>query len=259
MPASAFDLRAGASLRRWVEPRLLEPDSIAHIARGVSGGSNPRWLVLDDVFDPEFLDELARRHRHLRYRRSGALTPFDSHYVFAREDVHFGTDLWLSREWQALVSALIGVELSAPDRAELRFYRQRPRANGLWIHSDHTAKKPTRVGMIVYLSRQWSRDDGGVLQFWDHLGPAPSDDPGLHRWWANVGGRLDFLAAQNELSIECGDFNGYRTAQRMRKVGEVVPQFGRMVLIDFTNGPSHHSVTPSTANRARYNITEWMQ
>ena len=94
MSAAVATDRDVAVLRRWIDPRLRATD--APIARDVD------WLVLDDVFDPELLDELARRQKDLRYKRSGALTPFDSHYVLGREGAHFGTELWCSHEWQSL-------------------------------------------------------------------------------------------------------------------------------------------------------------
>jgi hypothetical protein len=53
--------------------------------------------------------------------------------------------------------------------------------NGRDVHSDFSVSPSTRrfrrLNVLTFLNKQWADDDGGILELWDHEGPAVKVKP----------------------------------------------------------------------------------
>lgn len=244
-------------LRKWVNPRYLDPTAVADIHAVLRSRPNARYAILDDFFDRALFAELCRRHKRLRFKATDLRAPFDSQLVAGLPGVHFGSELFFDRAWQGYVSALVEVPLKYPGATHVMMRRHRPHAHGLWLHTDHNVAAPVSSGLFIYLNQDWTAADGGILQFWrrEEPGGTAHGSPAPIRWAGKKGQRLAFLTRRRTLRIEVGNADNRLEAMQFTLIDQILPLYNRVVICDFVSDPAYHSVTPTNA-RPRYDITQ---
>lgn len=246
-------LCASSTLQRWLAPDWLSPAAIDRVRTEASQRGDPRFVVLDEILRADCYAALADHHAGLDFEPTDLRKPYDSMLVGGRPD-HFGGDLFFSSDWHAFLAALVVTPLDHPGTAQLMLRKHRLFANGLWPHTDRHVRAPVCVGMFLYLNPGWTKDDGGILQFWEVAERSITGANGVARWAEYPGRRLDFLEDGDEILVEAGNASNTLEVMRLAKTEEVLPLANRMVVSDFRNGPAYHSVTPGRA-RHRYDIT----
>jgi hypothetical protein len=255
--ADFHQLATSPLLRKWVNPRYLESAAVAEIHAILRSRPTARYAILDDFFDRGLFAELCRRHKQLHFKATDLRAPFDSQLVGGLPGVHFGSELFFDRVWQAYISALVKVPVVCPGATHVMMRRHRPYAHGIWLHTDHNVAAPVTSGVFIYLNQGWTAADGGVLQFWrreEHCG-TPHESSAPIRWAGKKGKRLLFLVRRRKLFVEVGNADNRLEAMRFTLADQILPLYNRLVICDFVSDPAYHSVTPTNA-RPRYDITQ---
>jgi hypothetical protein len=249
------------ALARWLAPRYLDPDRIAALVQTASAKPNMRYLVLDDFFRGDALDELIAHCKTLGFseeldRRDGtAWLLYDGAVKFANATDR-GWDLFADPSWHAYCALLVGSSFPRPPRHVVKLRYHKPDATGFWIHSDAREGERSLVA-IAYFNREWRVEDGGLLQLWREDEASALNVPEVD--WPDPTRALDVLASKRIRTRTPG--GGFRDepdrARDLVLVDQVVPEYNRLFLCNLQTNPAWHSVTPSRG-RARYGFVQWI-
>lgn len=241
----------------WINPLYLERRVVEDIRQSVIAKPVVKYAVLDNFFKEEKLERVIAHHRTLSFseeadRRShtGEWLPYDGAVVFAKQS-HVAAELLFDSEWHQYCGYLTNAGLQHPATPEIKLRYHRPYADGFWIHTDSAIR---HVVIITYFNKDWTVEDGGLLQLWrmeeTMAGPAFAVD--------HPKGRLEFLLSHQRIrtSTPGGGFPDGR-AHDLVLIDQIVPCYNRVFLCDLRASPAYHSVTPS-AGRERLGIVQWL-
>lgn len=243
------------SLSNWVNDIYLDDAYVEIIRESIRAKPVIKYAVLDNFFKIDKLDELIRHHQHLdfseekdRRASTGEWLPYDGAVVFA-DKTNYGADLFFSEEWHSYLCYLCGVFLNNP-RTEIKLRYHKPFADGFWIHTDSTIRD---LVIICYFNKDWTADDGGLLQLWrvdEVLSPASLrvDAPN---------GRLDFLKSQRIQTRTPGGGFPDNMPHDLVLIDQIVPAYNRIFICNFKDTPAYHSVTPSNG-KVRQGFVQWL-
>lgn len=241
----------------WVNPRYLEDEFVESMRQSVIAKPIAKYIVLDDFFRQEKLRQLIEHHSQLKFSekddritRDGKILPYDGSVVFARKGEHFGSELFYDEEWQRYCCYITGTKMDFPVGTEIKLRYHRPQADGFWVHTDTVLRS---LAAICYFNREWTVQDGGLLQLWKVEEPRETT-PAFN----NPKGRLDFLTQHQRIRTKSpgGGFDDGREHDLVL-YDQVVPAYNRIFLCNLKDNPTYHSVTPSTG-RERLGFVQWL-
>lgn len=247
-----------STIDEWVNPIYLDDDYVEAICQSVIAKPVVKYVVLDNFFKTEKLDELIAHHQYLQFseekdRRSpqtGEWLPYDGSVVFAQKGEHFGSELFYDQEWQNYCCYLTNARIPDPIGTEVKLRYHRPNADGFWIHTDSTIRD---IVIICYFNRGWTARDGGLLQLWR------VDEEVSEKSFRvdNPTGRLDFLRRHRiQTKSPGGGFPDGRVHD-LTLIDQIVPAYNRVFICNFKDTPAYHSVTPS-GNKSRQGFVQWL-
>jgi len=241
----------------WVNPRYLDDEFVETLRQSVLARPIAKYTVLDDFFRREKLDQLVQHHSSLKFSeqddrvtREGKLLPYDGSVVFAQKGEHFGSDLFYDDEWQRYCCYVTGTKMDFPVGTEIKLRYHRPQADGFWIHTD---SKIRSLVAICYFNRNWTVEDGGLLQLWK-VERSQESTPEFN----NPTGRLEFLAKHKRVRTRSPG-GGFTDGKEHDLVlyDQIVPAYNRLFLCNLKDNPTFHSVTPSNG-RERLGFVQWL-
>lgn len=251
-----------ATIDDWVNPLYLKDRIVEDVRQSINAKPIVKYVVLDNFFRPEKLHELVRHHEQLQFNeeedrvRNGKSLPYDSEVVFARQGVHFGSELFFNEEWQRFCCYLTDTSLDFPIGTEIKLRRHRPDSDGFWIHTDSVLRD---LVIIAYFNKGWKVSDGGLLQLWR------VDEEASESAYAvdNPTGRLYFLENSEAVGIKRirtrtpgGGFRD-KKPHDLVLIDQIVPAWNRVFFCNFQKNPAYHSVTPSNG-KERTGFVQWM-
>lgn len=242
-------------LDQWINPTYLRPRIIKSLKESVLAKPDIRYLVLDNFFSEEALDQLIEQHKTLSFDEkkdrtgpNGEWLPYDSAVCWATEK-HFGSELFFSPLWHQYVAELVHVNLKEETHSGVKLRWHRPYSDGFWIHRDDH-----KIAILAYFNKEWRTFDGGLLQLW-------RVDEGLidgTPTFENPEGRLDFLSQHKRIRTSTPG-SGFLEGRRhdLILVDQICPEYNRVVICNFETDPVYHSVTPSNG-RERTGFVQWL-
>lgn len=240
----------------WVNPIYLDGDYVEAIRESIAIKPTIKYAVLDNFFLEDKLNELIDHHQKLQFsedkdRRSkdGEWLPYDGAVVFANGE-HFGSDLFYDSEWHRYCCYLTGADISDAIGTEIKLRHHRPRADGFWIHTDSTIRD---IVIICYFNKNWSSQDGGLLQLW-----RVDEELSEKAYRAdNPSGRLDFLERHRIQTRSPGGGFPDGCVHDLVLIDQILPVYNRVFICNFQNNPAYHSVTPS-GGKSRQGFVQWL-
>jgi len=241
----------------WINPYYLCNDVAENIRQSVIAKPFAKYIVLDNFFQIDKLEQLIEHHNDLEFSEQNdrvmpnEILPYDSAVVFAKPGVHFGSELFFDNEYHRFLSYLVDCKIDFPTNTEVKLRYHRPEANGFWIHTD--SKLRTMVA-ICYFNKNWTVEDGGLLQLW-HV----DDVVKPNTYQVNFpDGRFNFLNKYKRINTSSpgGGFDDNKPHDLIL-VDQIVPIYNRMFLCNYQHDPAYHSITPSNG-KARTSIVQWL-
>lgn len=241
----------------WINPLYLADDIVRDIRESIIAKPFAKYVVLDNFYQIDKLEQLIEHHKDLEFSEQNdrvipnEVLPYDSAVVFAKPNVHFGSELFFDNEYHQYLAYLVNCKIDFPTQTEVKLRYHRPDAGGFWIHTDSVLR--TMVA-ISYFNKGWVADDGGLLQLW-HV----DDVNKPNTFSVNCpNGRFDFLNKHKRINTSTpgGGFADNKPHDLIL-VDQIVPTYNRMFLCNYQYDPAYHSVTPSNG-KARTGIVQWL-
>ena len=252
-------------LKKWINPMYLNPEYIEVLKETVKAKPEVKYLVLDNFFNEDVLEELIEVHQTLEFSEAadrvtpdGTVLPYDGSVNFATPD-HFGGDLFFSQEWHDYASDLVNLKIEHPRGTDIKLRMHDTDAEGFWIHTDAQAGVFGRdIVIIGYFNKDWKAEDGGLLQLWRVEEDCAPGILHVNPSMANI--RMDFLTENVRLNVS-GPGGGFANEQKNNEdlvlIDQVVPVYNRVFICNFKENPTYHSVTPSNG-KPRQNFVQWI-
>tara|TARA_Y100000004_G_C8869902_1_gene392785 strand:- start:79 stop:852 length:774 start_codon:yes stop_codon:yes gene_type:complete len=249
-------------LSDWINPIYLEESYIRLLQQTLKAKPEVKYLVLDNFFKTEKLDELIRRHKNLNFSEKkdmyshidGSLLPYDGAVKFMDKS-DYGFDFLFSKQWTNYLKRLVSFKYKDRTDTVVKLRYHKPHAKGFWIHTDSIQWK---IVCICYFNKDWKVSDGGLLQLWrpdectleTALKVSPSTDSkmeflseNIRLNTAQVGGR--FPDGDNRDNID------------FVLIDQIIPAYNRVFICNTEKNYGYHSVTPSN-ERERTGFVQWI-
>ena len=251
------------TLSNWINPQYLNSSYFEQLQETVKSKPDIKYLVLDNFFKEDKLEELIKQHQTLEFseyldRRSDTdseLLPYDGSVVFANQEIHIGSDLFFNPEWHEYLVRLVNsnYQLNHPCHTEIKLRYHRPYANGFWIHTDSFSRK---LVAICYFNKNWKYEDGGMLQLWRVDEECSESSFKINN--INPESRMDFLTTHKRIQTDCpgGGFADNKVHDLVL-IDQILPIYNRVFICDLSNDLSYHSVTPSNG-KERTGFVQWL-
>jgi len=244
-------------LEDYVNPYYLSDEVVRDIRQSVLAKPFAKYVVLDNFYQIDKIEKMIEHHANLPFSEQNdrvvphEILPYDSSVVFAKPGQHFGSELYFDREYHEYLSYLVDCKIEFPTQTEVKLRYHRPNADGFWIHTDSNIR--TMVA-ICYFNKNWTVDDGALLQLW-HVDDI--NKPGTF----NVecpSGRFDFLNKHKRINTRTpgGGFADDKSHDLIL-VDQIVPAYNRMFICNYQHDPAYHSITPSNG-RERLGTVQWL-
>ena len=128
-------------LSKWINPIYLDESYIRLLQQTLLAKPEAKYLVLDNFFKTNKLDEMIRRHKRIEF--SEQLDQYshidnskaDSAVKFMDES-NYGFDFLFSEEWSNYLKRLVSLDCKDETFTEVKLRYHKPHANGFWIHTD---------------------------------------------------------------------------------------------------------------------------
>jgi hypothetical protein len=242
-------------MKQWLRPEWLDPRPLREqaLARPIV-----RWAVADNFFKQIAVETLSKEFETLEFIEDDVGLAYHSNAI--RADRHrnlVGMRLFSRPIWHAYASFVVAAELKMHGRTVVKYRSHPARSRGFWLHTDRDREFPKALAVLGYLNERWNASDGALLQLWETI-PAtvtPSSCK-LIRWRNFANRKLSFLTKAKTLMIEAADIDGFQTLQA-RLLDQILPEFNRLVFLDFQTTSSFHSVSPS-GRRVRNGFVQWL-
>ncbi|MEZ5542125.1 MAG: hypothetical protein R3F42_08780 [Pseudomonadota bacterium] len=247
-------------LKKWVNPHYLDPAVIERIRAASRSKPFFKFAVLDDFFNEAMLAAYLEQHLQLEFETDDPGLPYDSSWAKAKMDESLGAELFYHEPWHRLLASYTGTTLEiGAGNTSVKLRKHDPDSKGFWIHTDRTKRKSAvALAALFYLNRQWKEEDGAILQLWAESGRAEpvTEDAVEYHWKDYKERRLEFLNERYLLTTDLVTYDAIRPAE-LFLIDQVLPEYNRLVVLDFLRDPAYHSVTPGNG-RARYAVVQWL-
>lgn len=244
-------------LKKWVNPYYLKHAVIGTIRESSIAKPHSSYASLDNFFNEKMLDNYSEQHKKLQFLPDDPNLPYDSHAVYAEEGKIEGSELFYSKAWHMLLAEYTGTTLKhAGEKTGIKQRLHSGDSKGFWIHTDRTERKDAAMAALIYLNKNWKEEDGSMLQMWaeiEHPDPIETVD---YSWEEFGDQRLDYLDERYSLTTDLVTKNGLKPAE-VFLIDQILPEYNRIVLVDFLRDPAYHSITPSNG-RQRLAIVQWL-
>lgn len=248
-------------LDRWINPIYLQANVVERIREDVAAKPGAKYIVLDDFFIEDKIEELVTQHGALKFseeldRRApgtGEWLPYDGALVYAKPGQHVGSDLFFDEEWHRYLAFLTHCSIDYPTQTDIKLRWHQKDAHGFWVHTDVGFR--TMVA-IAYFNKEWKASDGGLLQLWQKV---DGSVPGVFEVDRPTG-RMDFLTQHKRIRTSTpggGWKDGTRGPADLVLIDQIVPTYNRIFINNYQHDPAYHSVTPSNG-RERTGFVQWL-
>ena len=247
-------------LSKWINPIYLDESYIRLLQQTLLAKPEAKYLVLDNFFKTNKLDEMIRRHKRIEFSEQldqyshidNSKLPYDSAVKFMDES-NYGFDFLFSEEWSNYLKRLVSLDCKDETFTEVKLRYHKPHANGFWIHTDSLRWK---IVCIAYFNKDWKVSDGGLLQLWRpdecSLETAPRVD-------AYLDSKMDYLT--NNVRLKTSSVGGCRPDDRdlvdFVLTDQIVPAYNRVFISNIEKNLTYHSVSPSN-ERERTGFVQWI-
>ena len=207
-----IDFTSDPILKKWINPKYLDQKIIEKCRNDCLSKPHVKYLVLDEIFRPEILDEYFEKHKQLPFKPDDIGNPYDSLVVFGSPD-EIGGELFFHAPWQLLVSQLCGTEIrKAGKETTVKLRKHEGNSKGFWIHTDRAVSNPAKIASLVYLNKNWTAADGSLLQLWQALS-------------AERGGRIKIVEVDYEKALRGILKKGKKILQGISTLGDLKADF----------------------------------
>ena len=246
-------------LSKWINPIYLEESYIQLLQQTLAAKPEAKYLVLDNFFKKNKLDELIRRHKHLNFSEKqdmhsddGRLLPYDGAVKFMEES-DYGFDFLFSEQWSNYLKKLVSLEYKDETETTVKLRYHKPHAKGFWIHTDSIDWK---VVCICYFNKEWKVSDGGLLQIWR---PDECNFDTTPKVRESTDFKMEFLT--NNIRLNTDSVGGCnpddRTSVDFVLMDQIIPAYNRVFISNIEANLTYHSVTPSN-ERERTGFVQWI-
>jgi hypothetical protein len=249
-------------LKDYINPLYLDSKYIETLKETVKSKPISKYLVLDNFFIEEVLDQIIEEHHQLNFDEkadrtaaSGQWLAYDGALAGCNPESLLGRLLY-SQEWQRFALDLMGL----PDtqrKTEIKLRQHRKDADGFWLHSDAGGGGGGARDLvaITYYNKDWKAEDGGLLQLW-RLDDVDLPNTPLYTHADGLKGPMKFLNQPRIKARPAGVFP-YNEPRDFILVEQVLPVYNRIFLCNFKEEPAYHSVTPSKG-KIREGFVQWL-
>lgn len=247
-------------LSKWINPIYLEESYIRLLQQTLAAKPEAKYLVLDNFFRTNKLDELIRRHKHLEFSEKqdmyshidGSLLPYDGAVKFM-DNSDYGFDFLFSEQWSNYLKKLVSLEYKDETETTVKLRYHKPHAKGFWIHTDSLDWK---LVCICYFNKEWKVSDGGLLQIWR---PDECNFDTTPKVRESTDSKMEFLA--NNIRLNTDSVGGCnpdeRTSVDFVLMDQIIPAYNRVFISNIETNFTYHSVTPSN-ERERTGFVQWI-
>lgn len=249
-------------LQHYINPIYLDERYIRVLKETVKAQPVSKYLVLDNFFREDILDEIIEEHKQLRFNEAadrlgtdGAWLPYDSALAGCKMESKLGNLLY-SEEWMQFTTDLVGLPQQAR-KTEIKLRYHSPEADGFWIHTDQSGSVNGARDLVVigYYNKDWTYDDGGLLQLW-RLDETTLPDTPLYTFEDALAGPMNFLNQSRIKALPAGANNSITKPQDFLLMDQIIPAYNRVFICNFKEEPAYHSITPSKG-KVRQGFVQW--
>lgn len=250
-------------LEQYLNPIYLDPTYIKNLKETVKSRPISKYLVLDNFFQESILDQIIEEHHHLTFNDTidrtgpnGEWLPYDGALAGCNPQSLLGRFLY-SKEWHAYALNLVNLP-ETPRRTEIKLRHHRTDAEGFWLHSDSGGGGGGARDLvaITYFNKNWTFEDGGLLQLW-RLDEANLPDTPTYTFYQALEGPMNFLYSPRIKARPAGVYKYGEEPHDFVLVDQIVPVYNRMFLCNFKDEPAYHSVSPSNG-KVREGFVQWL-
>ena len=244
-------------LKSWLNEQYLDPNYINDLVETMKAKPEIKYLVLDNFFRKEKIDQLIEEHKKLEFSEKldsithdGEILPYDSAVNWMQPD-NYGYELLFSREWFDYLSKLASYPVSNEYYTEVKLRYHKADAKGFWIHTDSAERN---IVFICYFNKNWKVSDGGILQLW-RIDECECEDTIVADGTMNY--KMTYLNnSRLHTSNPGGGFSDGRSHDLIL-VDQILPIYNRVFISNLQANPTFHSVTPS-ADKERTGFVQWI-
>ena len=248
-----------SKLEKWINPIYLDENYIQLLQQTLLAKPEAKYLVLDNFFRTNKLNEMIQRHKRLKfserkdmYSHDGQLLPYDGAVKFMNR-FDYGYDILFSKEWEKYVRKLVSLDYEGEVFTQVKLRYHKPHAKGFWIHTDSLKRK---IVCICYFNKNWKVSDGGLLQLWR---PDECMLETTLKVSHSVDSKMEFLSNNTRLNTSSvgGRSPDDRDSIDFVLTDQIIPAYNRVFIANLESNLTYHSVSPSN-ERERTGFVQWM-
>lgn len=238
-------------LEQYINPIYLDINYIKSLQETVKSKPVAKYLVLDNFLTTEFIEKIIAEHNNVDFNinlnKSGApghLLPYHGSSGWCPTDSLLGTFLY-SEEWHKYALNLFEMTPLEKRDTEVELRRHEADAGGFWMHTDTMGggAGPRDLVITLYYNKDWSYENGGMLQFW-RMDEIDLPDTPLYTEKDGVSGPMDFYN-QPRIKLSPSGSYPYNEPHDFILIDQVLPIYNRIFLLNAQAGNDYHSVSPS--------------
>jgi len=250
-------------LEQYINPLYLNKEYIRLLQETTRSKPLSKYLVLDNFFKEEVLDQIIEEHQSLnfddtidRVSANGKLMAFDGALAYCNPQSLIGRLLY-SKEWHDYLLTIVNLPTTSR-KTEIKLRHHRKDADGFWMHTDSGGGGGGARDLvaITYYNKDWLYDNGGMLQLWQAAASNLSTVPTYTHQDA-LQGPMHFLE-QPRIKVKPGGVYPYGNEPHdFILVDQILPVYNRLFVCNFKDEPAYHSVTPSKG-KVRQGFVQWL-
>lgn len=244
-------------LQNWINPIYLDEYYIKNLKETVKSKPEIKYLVLDNFFIPKKIDNMIKEHESLtftenldRYSHDGTVLPYDSS-VYWMTPKNYCYELLSSPFWFDYILNLFSMTKNKDCYTEVKLRKHRKDSNGFWIHTDSATRD---IVFICYYNKNWTVEDGGILQLWK------VDECNCENTLIVNGNYRDKMLFLNTSRLNTSSPGGGfedNESHDLILIDQILPVYNRVFICDLKASPTYHSVTP-TNSKERTGFVQWL-
>lgn len=249
-------------LEQYINPMYLNETYIKVLKETVKSRPISKYLVLDNFFKEDVLNQIIEEHHYLSFNEKadrtgpkGEWLPYDGALAGCKRDSVLGQLLY-STEWHNLLLNLVNLP-QTPRTEEIKLRHHREDAHGFWLHSDAGGGGGGARDLvaIAYFNKDWTIENGGMLQLW-RLDEGNLLETPTYTFQDALQGPMDFLNLPRIKARPAGVFP-FEEPHDLVLVDQILPVYNRLFICNFKDEPAYHSVTPSKG-KVREGFVQWL-
>lgn len=250
-------------LEKFINPMYLDPNYIKVLKETVKSKPISKYLVLDNFFKEDILNQIIEDHQKLQFDEKmdrtgsdGSWLPYDGALAGCHPKSFLG-ELLYAKEWQDFVLDLVNLPVT-PRQTEIKLRHHREEAHGFFMHSDAGGGGGGARDLvaITYFNKDWSYEDGGMLQLW-RLDEANLPETPTYIYQDALKGPMNFLESPRIKTRPAGLYPYGGNLSDFVLVDQILPVYNRMFICNFKDEPAYHSVSPSKG-KVRQGFVQWL-